>query len=180
MKRKLVVLVAILLIMTSFAGCKDPYEGAMVGAWQDDSRLVGIIFREDGTCNVTFAREYITETVECAYAYSDGRVVIYNPRQYSIEDFDLKNLSSTPSDQGVTFYIDREEKDGVVDSFLLLSLTMKKSPLVYIQSFSEWLNGLTADGVTLNDAGTAYTVSKFAGDAIEWIEEALVDKQPIQ
>ncbi len=32
MKRKLVILITILLISTSLLSCKDPYEGAIVGA----------------------------------------------------------------------------------------------------------------------------------------------------
>jgi hypothetical protein len=180
MKRKLIILMTVLLIIASLVGCKDPYEGAMVGAWQDENRLVGVLFREDGTCDVTFAREFITETVECAYGYSDGRVVIYNPRLYSIEDFDLEDIPHVSADKGVTFSINRDKKDGVVDGFWLASLIMQKSDSVNVQSFSEWLAGLSAGGVTLNDAAAAFTGNKFAGDAIEWIEEALVEKQPIQ
>ena len=175
MKRKLVILITILLISTSLLGCKDPYEGAIVGAWQDSNRLVGVQFRDDGTCDVTFAREYITETVTCAYSYADGMVVIYNPRLYSIDDFNLKNLYTTATDQGIVFSIDQEKKDGVVDGFWISTLWMEKSSSITVRSFSDWTDNLSTGGVSLNDAATRYTGSKFANDAIEWIQEALIE-----
>ena len=175
MKRKLVILITILLILTSLLGCKDPYEGAMVGAWQDSNGLVGVQFWDDGTCDVTFAREFITETVACAYSYADGMVVIYNPRLYSIEDFNMKNLYTTATDQGIVFSIDREKKDGVVSGFWISTLWMGKSSSVAVRSFSDWSDSLSQDGASLNDAATSYTGSKFANDAIEWIQGALID-----
>lgn len=175
MKRKLVILITILLISTSLFGCKDSYEGAMVGAWQDSNGLVGVQFLEDGTCEVTFAREFITETAACAYSYADGMVVIYNPRLYSAEDFDLKNLYSTATEQGIVFSIDREKKDGVVDGFWISTLWMEKSSSVAVRSYSDWSDSLSAGGVSLNDAATSYTGSKFANDAIDWIQEALIE-----
>ena len=175
MKRKLVILITILLISTSLLSCKDPYEGAIVGAWQDSNRLVGVQFRDDGTCDVTFAREFITETIACAYSYADGMVVIYNPRLYSIEDFDMKNLYTTATDQGIVFSIDREKKDGVVNGFWISTLWMEKSSSVAVRSFSDWSNSLSAGGVSLNDAATSYTGSKFANDAIDWFQEALIE-----
>ena len=175
MKRKLVILITILLILTSLLGCKDSYEGAMVGAWQDSNGLVGVQFWDDGTCDVTFAREFITETVACAYSYADGMVVIYNPRLYSIEDFNMKNLYTTATDQGIVFSIDREKKDGVVSGFWISTLWMGKSSSVAVRSFSDWSNSLSAGGVSLNDAATSYTGSKFANDAIDWFQEALIE-----
>jgi len=175
MKRKLVILITILLISACLLGCKDPYEGAMVGAWQDSNGLVGVQFREDGTCDITFAREFIIETVACAYSYADGMVVIYNPRLYSIEDFDMKNLYTTATDQGIVFSIDREKKDGVVNGFWISTLWMEKGSSVAVRSFSDWSDSLSAGGVSLNDAATGYTGSKFANDAIDWIQAALID-----
>lgn len=175
MKRKLVILITILLILTSLLGCKDPYEGAMVGAWQDSNGLVGVQFWDDGTCDVTFAREFITETVACAYSYADGMVVIYNPRLYAIEDFNMKNLYTTATDQGIVFLIDREKKDGVVSGFWISTLWMEKSDSISVKSFTDWVDSLAADGVSINDAATRYTGSKFANDAIDWIQEALIE-----
>ena len=175
MKRKLVLLIAIFLISLSLIGCKDPYEGAMVGAWQDANGLVGIAFRENGTCDVTFAREFTTETIFCAYSYSDGVVVLYNPLLHTIEDFDLKNLFSTPEDQGIVFSINREKKDGVVDGFWLSTLWMEQSDSIAVRSINDWTESLSKDGLSLNDAATVLTGSKFASDAIGWIQKALLD-----
>ncbi len=175
MKRKLNLLIVILLVLASLTGCKDPYEGAIVGAWQDSNRLVGMLFYEDGTCDVTYAREFITDTVSCAYFYTDGSVVLYNPQVYSKEDFDLDKLYLTPAEQGVVFFIDQSEKDGVIEGFWLISLRMEKSNAVSVQSFSEWSNGLATGGTTLNDAATLYTGSIFTNDVIDWIQAALND-----
>lgn len=174
MKRKLVVVVAILLLFISLFGCKDPYEGAMVGAWQDSNGLVGVRFREDGTCDVTLAREFITETVYCKYLYSDGKVLIFNPELHAEEDFDLDDSMGVLGEQGIIFSIDRDKKDGVVDSFWFSSLNMQKSDGVNIQSLSEWTESLGKDGVTLNDAATVLNGSRDANRAIEWITDTLV------
>ena len=175
MKRKLVILITILLILTSLLGCKDSYEGAMVGAWQDSNGLVGVLFREDGSCDVTFAREFITETVSCAYYYTDGEVLIYNPRIYTLDDFDLKNLNSVEDDQGIVFDIDREKKDGVVDGFGLVSLWMEPCIAITVSSFSDWENSLYANGLSLNEAASIYTGTKFSSVVIDWIQEALIE-----
>jgi len=102
-------------------------------------------------------------------------VVIYNPRLYSIDDFNLKNLYTTATDQGIVFSIDQEKKDGVVDGFWISTLWMEKSSSITVRSFSDWTDNLSAGGVSLNDATTRYTGSKFANDAIEWIQEALIE-----
>ncbi|MEA5048663.1 MAG: hypothetical protein VB034_08660 [Eubacteriales bacterium] len=175
MKRKRFVLIVILLLIISLFGCKDPYEGAIEGAWQDSNSLVGILFREDGTCDVTFAREFITETIYCKYLYSDGEVVIYNPQLHAEDEFDLRDAMSTLGEKGIVILLNRDKKDGVVESYWLSSLDMKRSDSVSIRSMSDWTKELAADGVSLNDAATVLNGSRDAERAIDWIQDVLID-----
>lgn len=174
MKRKLFILGAIAVFLLCLLGCKDPYEGAMAGAWQDSNGLVGVSFREDGTCEVVFAREFITGTVPCVYLYHDGRVVIYNPALHTEDEFDMEGSSVGLGEKGLTFTIDRGEKDGVVDRFWLSSLKMERCETLSVRSLSEYGDSLAADGVSLNDIAEAYTGITFANSVIDWIKDVLV------
>lgn len=70
-KRIAAVLLAALLILTTFAACSSP-EKDIIGVWKDSTGMTGYEFRDGGTCKVTLLDVAIIDgSVEGTYTITE-------------------------------------------------------------------------------------------------------------